>query len=72
MKKELIEVTPAQKELFLLLKNPEVEEYYNALKKVHYLATYSIDVELIELSASAYVHELMDVVQKIVIENCGN
>lgn len=72
MKKELIEVTPAQKELFLLLKNPEVEEYYNALKKVHYLATYSVDSELVELSASAYVHELMDVVQKIVIENCGN
>jgi hypothetical protein len=72
MKKELIAVTPAQKELFILLKNSEVEEYYNALKKVHYLATYSIDVELIELSASAYVHELMDVVQKIVIEDCGN
>jgi hypothetical protein len=72
MKKELIAVTPAQKELFILLKNPEVEEYYNALKKVHYLATYSVDVELIELSASAYVHELMDVVQKIVIEHCGN
>ena len=41
MKKKSVELTPAQKELLNLLQHSEVEDYYNSLKKVHYLGTYT-------------------------------
>lgn len=68
MEKKSIELTPAQEELLKLLQHSEVEDYFESLKKVHYLGTYLIDSELVDISASGYVHQLLDVIQKIVLE----
>lgn len=68
MKKGHIEVTPAQKELLKLLEHKEAYDYFESLKMVHYLATYCVGNEMVELSASRYVHDLLDIVQKIAIE----
>jgi len=65
---ENLNITTAQKELLNLLQHSEVEDYFDSLKKVHYLGTYLIDSELVDISASGYVHQLLDVMQKIVIE----
>jgi len=69
MKKEYVEVTTAQKELLKLLEHKEAKEYFESLKMVHYLATYCVGMEMVELSASRYVHDLLDVIQKISIEH---
>ncbi len=68
MEKELIEVTPAQKELLKLLEHKEALDHFESLKTVHCLGTYYVGTEMVELSASRYVHDLLDVVQKIVLE----
>ncbi|NVK53357.1 MAG: hypothetical protein HWD85_10525 [Flavobacteriaceae bacterium] len=72
MKKEHIEVTSAQKELLELLTHKEVYDYFESLKMVHYLATYCVGSEMVELSASRYTHDLLDAIQKIVIEKNPN
>ena len=72
MKKEPIEVTSAQKELLKLLEHKEANEYFESLKMVHYLATYCVGNEIVELSASRYVHDLLDAVQKIAMEYVSN
>lgn len=64
-------LTTAQKELLDLLQHKEVDEYYDALKTIYYLGTYGVGVEKVELLASRYVYDLLDAIQKIVIENCG-
>ncbi len=69
MKKECIEVTPAQKELIELLAHKEVHDYFEALKMIHYLGTYCVSTEIVELSASRIIHDLLDAIQKIVIES---
>ncbi|EDP98437.1 hypothetical protein U8527_20775 [Kordia algicida OT-1] len=61
-------LTDAQKELLDLLNTNEIHDYFEALKKVHYLGTYCVQKDMVELEASAYVHNLLDVVQKIVLE----
>lgn len=63
------EVTEAQKELLDLLKPSEVTDYFDSLKKVHFLGTYCIQPDMVELAASSYVHNLLDVIQKIALEN---
>jgi hypothetical protein len=68
MKKELVEVISAQKELLKLLEHKEANDYFESLKMIHYLATYCVGNEMVELSASRYVHDLLDIVQKIAIE----
>ncbi len=68
MEKKSVELTLAQKELLQLLQHSEVENYFESLKKVHYLGTYLIDPELVDISASGYVHQLLDVIQKITLE----
>jgi hypothetical protein len=50
----------AQIELIDLIQGSEVEDY---------LGTYCVGSELAELSASVYVHRLLDAIQKITIEN---
>ena len=62
-------LTNAQKELLKLLEHKEANEYFESLKMVHYLATYCVGMEMVELSASRYVHDLLDVIQKISIEH---
>jgi len=69
MKKEYVEVTSAQKELLKLLEHKEAAENFESLKMVHYLATYCVGIEKVDLSASRYVHDLLDVIQKIAMEH---
>ena len=66
---ESIKVTPAQKELLELLSDKEVHEYFESLKMVHYLATYCVGNEMVELWASRCVHDLLDAVHKIALEH---
>ena len=63
------EITQAQKELLELLQHSEATDYFDALKKVHYLGTYCVDKDMVELEASSYVHHLLDAIQKIALEN---
>lgn len=58
----------ARKELQELLDGKEIIEIYEALKKVHYLGTYFVPPELVDLSASASIYQLLDVMQKVVME----
>lgn len=69
MKKESVNVSPAQKELLELLSHKEAKDHFESLKMVHYLATYAVDSGMVELWASRSVHDLMDAVQNIAIEN---
>ncbi len=69
MEKENIEVTPAQKELLEILTHKDAQDYFESLKKVHYLGTYFVENEIVELSASRIVHDLLDAIQKIAIES---
>ena len=62
-------LTTAQKELLELLNQDNVNDYFEALKTVHYLATYCINEELVNLSASRSVQDLLDVIERITIEN---
>jgi hypothetical protein len=66
---EHVSLTAAQKELLHLLDHKEASDYFDSLKKVHYLATYCVATEMVELTASRYVHDLLDVVYKIAMEN---
>ena len=68
MKKESIKVTPAQKELLELLSVKEVKDHLESLQMIHYLATYCVGNEKVELSASRDVHDLMNAIQNIVLE----
>ncbi len=61
-------LTPAQIELLNLLQHKEATDYFDSLKKVHYLGTYCVETDMVELSASQYVHELLFAIQKIAIE----
>lgn len=45
------EITQAQKELLELLRHTEATDYFDALKKVHYLATYCVPKDMAELEA---------------------
>ena len=65
---ESVKVTPAQKELLELLSHKEAKDHFESLKMVHYLATYGVDSGMVELWASRDVHDLMNVIQKIVLE----
>lgn len=69
MKKESVKVSPAQIELLELLSHKEAEDHFESLKMVHYLATYVVDNGMVELWASRSVHDLMDALQKIAMEN---
>ena len=76
MKNKVITLLPiseagARKELQELLDGKEIVTYYEALKKVHYLGTYFVPPELVDLSASASIHQLLDVMQKVVMEEEG-
>jgi glutaredoxin-related protein len=64
----MVEITNAQKELLNLLKHKEAEEYFLSLKKVHYLGTYCMQPDMVELAASSQVHDLLDAIQEISIE----
>ena len=64
-----INLTPAQEELLKLLEHKEANDYFESLKMIHYLATYCVGAEMVELSASRYVHDLLDVVQRIAKEH---
>jgi hypothetical protein len=66
---EFINLTSAQKELLNLLQHKEAYAYFESLKTVHYLATYCVGAEIVELSASRYVHDLLDVIQEIALEH---
>ncbi|NER12102.1 hypothetical protein GWK08_01490 [Leptobacterium flavescens] len=64
-----IQLTAAQKELFELLNNREIKDYYDALKTVHYLGTYHVRNDMVDLSASRQVQDLLDVIREIAIEH---
>ena len=66
---EPVKITPAQKELLELLSAKEVKDHFESLQMVHHLATYCVGNEMVELSASRDVHNLMNTIQKIVLEN---
>ncbi len=73
MKKTTITLLPtgeadARKELQELLDGKEIITYYEALKKVHSLGTYFVPPEMVDLSASASIDQLLDVMQKVVME----
>ncbi len=65
MKREPIEVTPAQKELLKLLEPKEAKQYYESLKNVYYLATYCVALEVVDLSASKDVYDLMEIMLEL-------
>lgn len=65
---EHINLTTAQKELFELLNHENGTDYFESLKTVHYLATYCVETELVNLSASRYVQDLLDVIENIVVK----
>jgi hypothetical protein len=69
LKRESIEVTPAQKELLELLAHKEVHGYLESLKMVHYLGTYNVKSDAAELWASCSVHGLIECIQKIAVED---
>lgn len=58
----------SRKELQELLDGKKMVAYYEALKKVNYLASYFVLPELVDLSASASIYQLLDVMQKVVME----
>ena len=62
------DLTQAQKELLNLLQHKEAADFFYSLKKVYYLGTYCVEKDMIELSASQYVHELLFAIQNIAIE----
>ena len=66
---ENLQLTPAQKELLDLLNHKEVHDFYASLKVVHYLGTYYVGNDIVDLSASRYVHDLLDALQKIAKED---
>jgi hypothetical protein len=60
-----IQVTPAQQKLLQLISHTEAEDYFNSLKSVHYLGTYCVNKDMVELWQNGYVHNLLDVIQEI-------
>ncbi len=67
-----VQVTPAQQKLLSLLSHLEAEDYYNSLKQVHYLGTYCVDKDMLELWQNGYVHNLLDAIQEIKQEHFIN
>jgi len=65
---QCVQVTPAQKKILDLLNSKDAEDYFLSLKKVHYLGTYCMQPDMVELAASSHVHDLLDAIQKIAIE----
>lgn len=66
---EFVKLTPSQKELIELLNHKEVQDYFEALKMIHYLGTYCVNEGMVELWASRLVHDLLDAIQKVSIED---
>lgn len=62
---ECVQVTPAQKKLLKLITHVEAEDYFTSLKQVHYLGTYCVDKDMVELWQHGYVHHLLDAIQEI-------
>ena len=60
-----IQVTPAQQKLLKLISHVEAEDYFTSLKNVHYLGTYCVDKDMVELWQNGYVHSLLDAIQEI-------
>ena len=44
-----VKVTPAQQKLLKLISHVEAEDYFTSLKNVHYLGTYCVDSDMVEL-----------------------
>ncbi len=63
-----VKVTTAQKELLDLLNEKEVQDFFTSLKTIHCLGTYYVRNDIADLSASRYVHNLLDAIQNIAIE----
>ncbi len=58
--KTMVAVTAAQHRLLQLLKSVEGKEILTGLKKIHYLGTYCIDEDMVELKHSSYVQLLIE------------
>jgi len=67
-----VTVTPAQQKLLKLISHPEAEDYFNSLKNVHYLGTYCVDKDMVQLWQNGYVHSLLDAIQEIKQEHFIN
>lgn len=67
-----IQVTPAQQNLLKLLSHQHAEEYFAALKHVHYTSTYCVNKDLLDLWKNGCVHDLLDVVREIKDERGNN
>ena len=67
-----VQVTPAQQKLLKLISHVEAEDYFTSLKQVHYLGTYCVDKDMIELWQNGYVHDLLDAIQEIKQEHFIN
>lgn len=67
-----IQVTPAQQKLLKLISHVEAEDYFTSLKQVHYLGTYCVDKDMVELWQNGYVHNLLDAIQEIKQEHFVN
>jgi len=66
---EYLKLTPGQKELLNLLEHKDAADHFDSLKMVHYLGTYCVGTDMVELSSSSCVHDLLDAIQKIAIEH---
>ncbi len=58
----------AQQNLVALLNPTEVKDFLESLKKVHYLATYCVAEDMVELNHSGYVQLLIDALQELVCQ----
>ena len=67
-KQKPIQLSPAQLRLFDLLNHLNALDFANALKEVHELGTYFPNKDLVNLSASHQVQQLIDAVYAIEIE----
>jgi hypothetical protein len=64
-KKHKIKVTTAQEKLLKLLSPIEAKDFVDSLKKVHYLGTYCVEKDMVELQHSSYVYLLIEAIQAI-------
>lgn len=67
-----IQVTPAQHQLLQLITHQEAEDYFNSLKQVHYLGTYCVNKDMVDLWQHGYVHKLLDALQELKQEHLIN
>ena len=67
-KQKPIQLSPAQLRLLDLLNHLNALDFANALKEVHELGTYFPNKDLVNLSASHQVQQLIDAVYAIEIE----